>query len=173
MTLVIGEAFTIWFTGLSGAGKSTLARGLSAHLWNMSLRHKLLDGDELRRTICRDLGFTREDRDENIRRIGQSASDLNESGMIAIVAVISPYRNARLKARQRCDRFIEVFVDCSLDTLLRRDPKGLYGRALAGKIENFSGVSDPYEAPEQPEIARASIRIRKRRKRAWSVYFPG
>ena len=146
------EAFTVWFTGLSGTGKSTLARGLSAHLDQASLRHEVLDGDELRRTLCRDLGFSKEDRDENIRRIAAVASDWNDKNVIAIVAAISPYRAARAMARQQCRRFAEVFVDCSIETLLRRDPKGLYQRALVGEIQNFSGISDPYEAPENPEI---------------------
>lgn len=146
------KAFTVWFTGLSGSGKSTLARALSAHLDSVSIQHELLDGDELRRTLCRDLGFSKEDRDENIRRIARTAADLNAKDVTAIVAAISPYREARRSARQECERFIEVFVDCSLDTLMRRDPKGLYQRALAGEIQNFSGISDPYEVPENPEI---------------------
>ncbi len=116
------------------------------------LRHERLDGDELRLTLCRDLGFLKDDRDENVRRIAQRARELNDAGTIAIVAAISPYREARFRARQECGRFVEVFVDCSLDTLVQRDPKGLYKRALAGNLANFSGVSDPYESPEQPEI---------------------
>jgi len=146
------KAFTVWFTGLSGSGKSTLANALSAHLQGLSIQHQLLDGDEVRRTICRDLGFSKEGRDENIRRIAAAAGRLNEEGVTTIVAAISPYREARLKARQLCSRFVEVFVDCSLETLKRRDPKGLYRRALAGEIQNFSGISDPYEAPYKPEV---------------------
>lgn len=146
------KAFTVWLTGLSGAGKSTIARAFGAHLDNLSLRNQVLDGDELRRTLCRDLGFSKEDRDENIRRIAGLASELNKNNVIAVVAVISPYRAARLMARQQCERFVEVFVDCSLETLTRRDTKGLYRRALAGEIQNFSGISDPYEAPQDPEI---------------------
>ncbi len=148
----VRRPFTVWFTGLSGSGKSTLARGLSGHLAALSIEHEVLDGDELRRTVCRDLGFSREDRDENIRRIAQVAADLNKKDVTAIVAAISPYRDARQSARRQCERFVEVFVDCSLETLQRRDPKGLYRRALAGEIQNFSGVSDPYEKPEQAEI---------------------
>jgi adenylyl-sulfate kinase len=112
----------------------------------------VLDGDELRRTFCRDLGFTKEDRDENVRRVAGFASKLNGDNITAIVALISPYREARLRARQICGRFVEVFVDCSMDTLMRRDTKGLYHRALTGDLQNFSGVSDPYEAPQNPEI---------------------
>ncbi len=145
-------AFTVWLTGLSGSGKSTLARGLSDHLSAFGLRHERLDGDELRLTLCRDLGFSKADRNENVRRIARKARELNDGGSIAVVAAIAPYREARLGARQACGRFVEVFVDCSLDTLVQRDPKGLYARALAGQLANFSGVSDPYEAPEQPEI---------------------
>ena len=146
------KAFTVWFTGLSGSGKSTLAYALSAHLQTLSVKHKLLDGDEVRQTLCRDLGFSKEDRDENIRRIAAAAGQLNEQGVSTIVAAISPYREARLKARQLCAQFVEVFVDCSLETLKQRDPKGLYRRALAGEIQNFSGISDPYEAPHHPEV---------------------
>lgn len=152
------NALTIWFTGLSGAGKSTLARGLSQHLVKQGVRHEVLDGDELRHTLSKDLGFSKEDRDENVRRIAQAASELNSNGVAAIVAAISPYREARLRARAQCDRFVEVFVDCELDALIQRDPKGLYRRALAGEIENFSGVSDPYEAPEKPDIYINSAR---------------
>ena len=146
------KVFTVWFTGLSGSGKSTLARALSTHLQGLSLQHQLLDGDEVRRTICRGLGFSKEDRDENIRRIAAAAGQLNEQGMSAIVAAISPYREARRKARQLCGEFVEVFVDCPLETLKQRAPKGLYRRALAGEIQHFSGISDPYEAPDKPEV---------------------
>ena len=147
-----GHAFTVWFTGLSGAGKSSLAHALSAHLQLLSLPHEVLDGDELRSTLNRDLGFSKADRDENIRRIADLAGDLNKRNMSAIVAAISPYREARLRARRKCERFVEVFVDCSLATLIERDSKGLYASALRGEIQNFSGVSDPYEAPEHPEV---------------------
>jgi adenylylsulfate kinase len=146
------HAFTVWFTGLSGAGKTTLARSLASHMEGLSLAHEILDGDELRRSLCRDLGFTKEDRDENVRRIAAAAADLNRNKVIAIVAAISPYREARLRARELCGRFVEVFADCSLETVINRDVKGLYRRALAGEISRFSGISDPYEAPENPDI---------------------
>jgi adenylyl-sulfate kinase len=129
-----------------------LARGLSRHLTKLGCGHEVLDGDELRRTLCQDLGFSKEDRDENVRRIAQAANELNRKGITAIVAAISPYREARARARTQCDQFVEVFVDCELEALIQRDPKGLYRRALAGEIEKFSGVSDPYEAPEKPDI---------------------
>jgi len=150
--MMANKAFTVWFTGLSGSGKSTLARALSAHLSDLFIKHEVLDGDEMRRTLCRDLGYSRQDRDENVRRIARVAADLNGKNVAAIVAAISPYRAARHDARVQCERFVEVFVDCSLDTLRSRDPKGLYRRALAGEIQNFSGVSDPYESPEHPDI---------------------
>jgi adenylyl-sulfate kinase len=145
-------AFTVWFTGLSGAGKSTLARALAAYLADIGLPYELLDGDEIRNELCRDLGFSKEDRDENVRRLAFVAKLLNRHGVISIVAAISPYCDARRKARDVCGSFIEVFVDCPLNTLIQRDTKGLYHRALAGELEHFTGVSDPYEAPQAPDI---------------------
>jgi adenylyl-sulfate kinase len=147
-----GNPFTVWLTGLSGAGKSTLARALSGYLNQLGRKCEVLDGDELRRTINRDLGFSKQDRDENVRRIADLARALNERGVVAFVAAISPYREGRDKARQQCHHFVEVFVDCPVEILIRRDPKGLYRRALAGEIQNLSGVTDPYEAPESPDI---------------------
>ena len=145
-------AFTVWFTGLSGAGKTTLARALASYLEDVSLPYELLDGDEIRNGLCRDLGFSKQDRDENVRRLAFTAKLLNRHGVISIVAAISPYREARLKAREMCGSFVEVFVDCPLNTLIQRDTKGLYHRALAGELEHFTGVSDPYELPEAPDI---------------------
>ena len=131
------RVLTIWFTGLSGAGKSTLARGLSRCLtW-------------LERYRAAIAGIPRAD---ERRLVAQAANELNRKGITAIVAAISPYREARARAREQCDQFVEVFVDCELEALIQRDPKGLYRRALAGEIEKFSGVSDPYEAPEKPDI---------------------
>jgi adenylyl-sulfate kinase len=146
------RAFTIWFTGLSGSGKSALATALATHLDNLSLPHDLLDGDTLRQELCADLGFSAHDRNENVSRMAYVAGTLNRHGIIAIVAAISPYRAAREKARQKCGRFIEVHVDCSLDSLIRRDIKGLYQKALAGDLLHFTGISDPYEPPVNPEI---------------------
>jgi adenylylsulfate kinase len=146
------KATTIWFTGLSGSGKSTLAKALASHLDSLSLAHELIDGDEIRRELCKDLGYSKEDRDENVRRIGYIARLLNRHGVTAIVAAISPYRLARQQVRQRCSSFVEVHVDCSLATLASRDVKGLYAKALKGEIPFFSGVSDPYEEPLEPEI---------------------
>ena len=144
--------WTVWLTGLSGSGKSTLARGIANHLEKLSLEYELLDGDELRRGLCQDLGFSKRDRDENVHRIGYLARLLNKRGIICVVAAIAPYRKTRAEVRKYFSRFLEVHVDCSLDALIRRDVKGLYRRALAGEISNFSGVTDPYEPPLAPDL---------------------
>jgi adenylyl-sulfate kinase len=146
------KAWTIWFTGLSGSGKSTLAKALASYLADCSLAHEVIDGDEVRRELCSDLGFSKKDRDENVRRIGYVAQLLNRHGVIAVVAAISPYREARKNVRLKCSSFIEVHVDCSTAALVKRDVKGLYHRALAGEILAFSGISDPYEEPAHPDI---------------------
>ncbi len=148
----LSHDWTIWLTGLSGSGKSTLAQALAKHLEDYSLPYELLDGDIIRQGVCRDLGFSKEDRDENIRRIGCIAELLNRHNVIAIVAAISPYEKAREEVRKGIPKFLEVHVDCPLDTLVRRDVKGLYRRALAGQIEHFSGISDPYETPTHPDV---------------------
>lgn len=145
------NAWTIWFTGLSGSGKSTLACALAAQLAGLKLPHELLDGDEIRQELCRGLGFSKEDRDENVRRIGYVARLLNRHGVICIVAAISPYRKAREEVRAKIPRFLEVHVDCPLDVLVDRDVKGLYHRAITGMLPHFTGISDPYEAPLAPE----------------------
>jgi adenylylsulfate kinase len=143
---------TIWLTGLSGAGKSTLARGLATALRERGRRVEVLDGDEVREHLSKGLGFTREDRDTNIRRIAFVAKLLTRNGVAVITAAISPYREARAEARRQVSDFVEVYVRCSLDELVRRDVKGLYARALRGEIDNFTGVSDPYEEPVTPEV---------------------
>jgi adenylylsulfate kinase len=151
--------FTVWFTGLSGAGKSALAAALCAEIRGRGRRVEVLDGDEVRTSLCKGLGFSKEDRDTNIRRIGYVARLLSRNGVIAIVAAISPYRDVRDEVRRDHEaRFVEVFVDCALEELVRRDTKGLYTQALAGKIKNFTGVSDPYEPPLTPEITVHSDR---------------
>jgi adenylyl-sulfate kinase len=142
--------FTLWFTGLSGAGKSTLAGELMCRL--AGSRAELLDGDVVRTHLSRELGFSREDRDTNVRRIGFVAELLSRNGVIAVVAAISPYRSTRDEMKLRIVNFVEIFVDCPLDVLIARDPKGLYRRALAGEIPHFTGVSDPYEPPLNPAI---------------------
>ena len=145
------QGFTLWFTGLSGAGKSTLANEIIRRL--ADARSELLDGDVIRTHLSRDLGFSRADRDTNIRRIGFVAELLSRHGVIAVVAAISPYRETREEVKSLIPRFVEVFVDCPLGVLTARDPKGLYHRALAGELPNFTGVSDPYEPPLTPDIA--------------------
>lgn len=144
--------WTVWFTGLSGAGKSTLASALARHLAELPLPFELLDGDEVRRELCADLGYSKDDRDENVRRISYVAQLLNRHNIVTIVAAVSPYRQARSEARKRCPVFIEVYVDCALDVLIERDTKGMYARALDGTLKQFTGVSDPYELPLHPEI---------------------
>src|SRR5579885_2139717 len=137
--------FTIWLTGLSGAGKSTLARGLAPALRERGRRVEVLDGDEVRENLSKGLGFSKEDRDTNIRRIAYVAKLVSRSGGVAITAAISPYRAIRDEARGNIGRFVEVFVRCPLDVLVQRDTKGLYAKALRGEIAQFTGVSDPYE----------------------------
>ena len=147
------DGFTVWFTGLSGAGKSTLAEGLRDALHRRGRRVEVLDGDEIRTNLSKGLGFSKEDRDTNIRRIGYVARLLARNGVAAITAAISPYREVRDEVRSAHEvRFVEVYLECSLDELVRRDRKGLYAKALRGEIANFTGVSDPYEPPLTPEI---------------------
>jgi adenylylsulfate kinase len=143
---------TIWMTGLSGAGKSTIATALAAELRAQGRRVEILDGDVVRENLSKGLGFSKEDRDTNIRRIGFVADLLTRNGVHVIVAAISPYRAVRDEVRASIGRFLEVHVDCTLDELTRRDVKGLYAKAIAGEIKNFTGVSDPYEAPLDPEV---------------------
>jgi adenylyl-sulfate kinase len=145
--------FTLWFTGLSGAGKSTLARGVRDALVTRGHRVEILDGDEVRTNLSKGLGFSKEDRDTNVRRIGYVARLLSRNGVVAITAAISPYRAVRDEVRRSHQApFVEVFADCPLDVLIRRDQKGLYAKALQGEIQHFTGVSDPYEPPLAPEV---------------------
>jgi adenylylsulfate kinase len=148
----MSEGFTLWFTGLSGAGKSTLANLAAEELRQRGHRVEILDGDEVRTNLSKGLGFSKEDRDTNIRRIGYVCKLLARNGVIAISAAISPYRNIRDEVRGQHTRFFEVFVKCPLETLLERDVKGLYKKALKGEIPNFTGVSDPYEEPFNAEL---------------------
>jgi len=148
----------VWFTGLSGAGKSTLAERLRVELQALGRRVEVLDGDEVRTHLSKGLGFSKEDRDTNIRRIGYVARLVARSGGVAVTAAISPYRQIRDEVRAQAPAFFEVYVRCSLEELTRRDVKGLYAKALAGEIQNFTGVSDPYEAPPAPEVVVDSER---------------
>ena len=147
---------TLWFTGLSGSGKSTIAVALEEVLFERGHLSYRLDGDNIRLGINKNLGFSAEDRTENIRRIGEIAKLFVDSSVIALTSFISPYREDRDKVRALHEEaglpFIEVFVDCSLDEAEKRDPKGLYKKARAGEIKNFTGIDDPYEAPENAEI---------------------
>jgi len=148
----MSKGFVVWFTGLSGAGKSTIATALQSELTRRGRHSELLDGDEVRTHLSKGLGFSKEDRDTNIRRIGYVARLIARSGGVAITAAISPYRDVRDELRGQTPGFVEVFVRAPLDTLVERDTKGLYRKAIAGEIANFTGVSDPYEEPVRPEV---------------------
>ncbi len=148
----MSSGFTLWFTGMSGAGKSTLAVLAADELRKRGHRVEILDGDEVRTHLSKGLGFSKEDRDTNIRRIGYVCGLLARNGVVAISAAISPYRDVRDEVRRRHERFFEVYVKCPLDQLVERDVKGLYKKALAGEIGSFTGVSDPYEEPLSPEL---------------------
>ena len=146
------KGVTLWFTGLSGAGKSTLSGLLSQELRGRGRKVEILDGDEVRTNLSKGLGFSKEDRDTNIKRIGYVCKLLTRNGVVAISAAISPYRDVRDFNRQQIGHFVEIYVQCSIDALAKRDVKGLYKKALAGEIQNFTGISDPYEAPLNAEI---------------------
>ena len=146
------KGFTLWFTGLSGAGKSTLAERVRDILLERGVKVEVLDGDEVRTNLSKGLGFSKEDRDTNIRRIGWVCNLLTRNDVVAIAAAISPYRQIRDENRALIGRFVEVYCKCDIDTLKGRDPKGLYEKALRGEIKNFTGVDDPYESPEKAEV---------------------
>ncbi|HTM17904.1 MAG TPA: adenylyl-sulfate kinase [Terracidiphilus sp.] len=143
---------TLWFTGLSGSGKSTLSQLVASRLRALGARVEVLDGDITRTLLCQGLGFSREDREENIRRIGFVCELLSRNGVIAIAAAISPYRASRDELRKRIPNFIEIHMNCPVEVLIQRDVKGLYKKALAGEIKQFTGISDPYESPIAPEL---------------------
>jgi adenylyl-sulfate kinase len=146
------DGVTVWLTGLSGAGKSTLASAVADLLRSDGLPVEVLDGDEVRRNLSQGLGFSRADRDTNIRRIGYVAGLLTRHGVVVLVAAISPYRAVRDEVRVDIGRFVEVFVRASLDECARRDVKGLYAKARSGELPAFTGVSDPYEEPLSPDV---------------------
>lgn len=156
------KGFTLWFTGLSGAGKSTLSAPVAALLTQQGYKVEVLDGDEVRTHLSKGLGFSKEDRDTNIRRIGWVAKTLSKHGVVAITAAISPYRDVRNEVRAWVETagagFVEVYVKCPIAVLAERDVKGLYKKALAGEIKNFTGVSDPYEEPLNPDVVVDSSR---------------
>jgi len=146
------RGFTVWFTGLPCSGKSTLANMLADRLRGIGLKVESLDGDVTRRYLSRGLGFSKEDRDENIRRVGFVAKLLTRNGVAVTAAFVSPYREIRDEIRGEIGDFVEVYVKCPLQTCIERDVKGMYRRALSGEISNFTGVSDPYEEPLNPEV---------------------
>jgi adenylyl-sulfate kinase len=147
------EGFTVWFTGLSGSGKSTIAEMLYHEFQARGLKTEILDGDEVRKKLSKGLGFSKEDRDTNILRIGFVANLLTRNGVATICCPISPYKETRDACRELIGEFVEVYVHATVDEIAaNRDPKGLYKKALAGEITGFTGVDDPYEVPEHPEI---------------------
>ena len=147
------KGFTVWFTGLSGAGKSTIAEMLYHEFQARQMKTEILDGDVVRQNLSKGLGFSKEDRDTNILRIGFVAELLTRNGVATICCPISPYKETRDQVRASISEFVEVYVHATLDELSQnRDPKGLYKKALAGEIKGFTGVDDPYEVPEHPEL---------------------
>ena len=150
------KGFVIWITGLPGSGKTTIARGVAEKLKEKGLKVELLDGDEVRKWLSPEAGFTREDRTRHLIRVAHVAKLLARNGVAVIASFVSPYRDVREKARQIVEGeglpFIEVYVECSLEECIRRDPKGLYKRALRGEIKHMTGIDDPYEPPENPEV---------------------
>lgn len=146
------QGFTLWLTGLSGSGKSTIAEHLIPHLQRRGLRVEHLDGDELRQHLTADLGFSLKDRMTNIERVAYVAKLLTRNGVVPIVSFISPTREMRNMARKMIERFVEIYVDCTLEECMRRDVKGLYAKAIRGELPNFTGVSQIYEAPSAAEI---------------------
>jgi adenylyl-sulfate kinase len=164
------KGFTLWFTGLSGAGKSTISERIYKRLKNEGAKVELLDGDIVRTHLSKGLGFSKEDRDTNVRRIGFVSELLSRNGVIALVAAISPYREVREELRGVIGNFVEVHVHCPIEVLAERDVKGLYKKALAGEIGSFTGVSDPYEPPANPEVTVDSSKepVEASVERVWS-----
>lgn len=150
---MLKEGFTLWFTGWSGAGKTTISMALEEELNKIEIGFvQRLDGDTVREDLCKDLGFSKEDRNENVRRATFIAELLSKNGVGTLVSFISPYRSLRDNARIKCHNFVEIYVKCDRDTLIERDVKGLYKKALANEIPEFTGISDPYEEPLDPEL---------------------
>ena len=146
------KGFTLWFTGLSGSGKSTISERVALRLQRKGLKVEILDGDIVRTHLSKGLGFSREDRDENIKRVGFVCQLLTRNGVIAVASVISPYREARDHNRRLIKNFVEVYTRCPVEVCAQRDVKGLYQKAAAGEIKGFTGVDDPYEPPNHPEV---------------------
>jgi adenylyl-sulfate kinase len=146
------NGFVVWLTGLPASGKSTIAQGVEKELRGRGLKVEDFDGDEVRRNLSKGLGFSKEDRDTHNKRIIYVCRLLTRNGVNAIVSLISPYRSTRAYAREQLPKFVEVYLKCSLEECIRRDPKGLYKKALAGEITNMTGIQDPYEEPLSPEV---------------------
>lgn len=148
------RSMALWFTGLSGAGKSTLAHAVEERLFSMGAHTYVFDGDNVRHGLCRDLGFSREERSENIRRIAEMVKLFLDSGIIALTAFISPFREDRQRVREilGAENFFEIYCRCSLETCEQRDVKGIYRKARLGEVAHFTGITSPYEAPERPNL---------------------
>ncbi|RWQ71095.1 adenylyl-sulfate kinase [Bacillus cereus] len=148
------KSYVLWFTGLSGSGKSTIAMEIERQLYNRNIRTYVLDGDNIRHGLNKDLGFSQKDREENIRRIGEVSKLFVDSGVVSITAFISPYSKDRaiIRSMLSVGEFIEIYLKCGIDICEQRDPKGLYKKARQGEIQGFTGVSDPYEEPIEPEL---------------------
>jgi len=144
--------FTLWFTGLPGSGKSTVSQLVADALRKRGLRVEVLDGDVVRMSLSKGLGFSKEDRDTNIKRIGFVCKLLSRNGVAAIAAAVSPYEETRQHNRREIKDYVEVFCKCPLEVLIKRDPRGMYKKAISGEIPNFTGISDPYEEPSRPEL---------------------
>ena len=164
------KGFTLWFTGLPCSGKTTISDIIEKELRERGLNVEALDGDEVRRNLSKDLGFSKKDRDTHIMRMGYIAKLLSRNGVATLAAFVSPYREIRDHLRSEIENFVEVYVKCSVETCIERDVKGMYKKALAGEIKNFTGISDPYEEPLEPELVvdtdkespEESLRERKR-----------
>lgn len=146
------KGFVLWFTGLPSSGKTTLARTVEAHLLERGLNVEVLDGDDIRKNLSKGLGFTKEDRDTNIRRVGYVCRLLSRNGVVAIASCISPYKAIRDEIREQAQDFVEVYTRCPVEICKERDVKGLYNKALKCEIKGFTGVDDPYEEPDRPEV---------------------
>lgn len=152
MANAVGQGFTLWFTGLPCSGKTTISEIVEKELRELGLRVEALDGDEVRKGISKDLGFSKEDRDKHIQRVGFIAKLLSRNGVAALAAFVSPYQSVRDMLRNDIENFIEVYVKCPVEVCIKRDVKGMYKKAIAGEIKNFTGISDPYEEPLNPEL---------------------
>jgi len=146
------KGFTAWFTGLPCCGKTTIADKVAEILKKRGYKVERLDGDIVRKDLTKDLGFSKEDRDENIRRVSYLAKNLTKSGLIVLATFVSPYKARREKSREEIGNFVEIYVKCPVEVCKKRDVKGMYKKALAGEIKNFTGVDDPYEEPDNPEL---------------------